>query len=152
MRIKADPFKKVFGRDLSPYIKRLVLSEIGKMRDDLRHNYLDVTLVPAPVPMHSGHMIRVATNRNPSWYREIYGALEVKRDRIIASLERILSGSPSNKSSYDYMFLNIAKDRLIGGYEDEGTIIYPDNYVRVFLGLEPIEIEEPELEETDLSF
>ena len=141
MYVKADPFEKVFGRELSPFILSRVLSEVNKLHTDLMKNYLQVTLVPAPYPMHHGHKIRMAVNRNPKWYRDIYGDLEVKRDRIVSSLERIIKGSPSNKSSYDYMFLKMVKERLVEGYDEEGIWINPDNYVRVFLGMEPLEIE-----------
>ena len=155
MYLKADPFERVFGRDLSSYIKSRVLAEVGKMKQDLDINGLHVILVPAPEPRYSGHRIRVVHCRNPKWYREIYGELEVKRDRIISSLNRILNETPSNKSSYDYMFLQIAKDRLLEGYEDESVWIPHDNYVRVFLGFDPQEIpieQEPELENSNIIF
>lgn len=153
---KADPFVRVFGRELSPFIMSRVLGVIDQMRLDLKRCGLQVTLAPAPYPMHSGHMIRVVCNRNPFWYQKLYHDLDVKRDRIISSLERILGGKPSNKSSYDYMFLKEAKGRLLDGYDHDGVWVYPDNYARVFFGLDPIDVPmrelEPEWENDGLQF
>jgi hypothetical protein len=42
------------------------------MLRELREQYLSVVLVPAPRPMHAGHKIRVADNRNPEWYRRLW--------------------------------------------------------------------------------
>jgi hypothetical protein len=72
---------------------------------------LEVVLIPAPEPKHSGHMIRVASNQNPPWYRRftgqfmtVYGKGKrarpniIKRPRIVTALQRIMDGRPRWKN------------------------------------------------------
>jgi hypothetical protein len=140
MYVKADPFKKVFKKELTLEIKEKVIHEAKNLLTDLLCNTLDVSLAPAPEEQHTGHMIRVVNNRNPKWYREIYADLEVKRDRIVDSLKRLIKGVPSNMSSYDTLFIELIKDRLLNGYDGEGFWMHHDNEVRKFLGLVPLEV------------
>ena len=49
------------------------------------------TLVPAPRPTHSGHMIRVSNN--PDWYQDLYADTpNIRRDRTLKSLARLAGG------------------------------------------------------------
>lgn len=144
MRRRVNPFTKVFGKELTSDILKLVLAEARRLLEELGTFYLDVSLAPAPDPQFQGHMIRIVNNSNPKWYKEIFAELDVKRDRIISSLKRVASSHPSNKSSYDYMFIEMIKDRLINGYDDNGVWVPHDNEVREFMGLTPIEIIEDE--------
>ena len=140
--IKADPFKKIFGKELVPEIKKRVQVEAYNLLRELDTSFLLVSAIPAPDPQFTGHKIRQVDNRNPKWYQEIWAELDVKRDRIISSLKRVAKGSPSNMSSYDYMFIEMIKDRLLEGYDDNEIGIEPDNKVRVLMGLSPIDIPE----------
>ncbi len=50
---------------------------------ELRASRLEVVLIPAPQPSHSGHYVRVVQYANPHWYREFCGLYEsARRDRI----------------------------------------------------------------------
>jgi hypothetical protein len=67
---------------------------------------LDVVLIPAPEPRHSGHCIRVAAEYNADWYRELCAEYQssrrrnrlndndtrIKRKDTIRALERALAG------------------------------------------------------------
>jgi hypothetical protein len=69
---------------------------------------LEVVLVPAPEPKHSGHMVRCVANQNPRWYQHfcsLYTAHRarprtgrkhdtlIKRRETVRALEIILEGS-----------------------------------------------------------
>lgn len=60
--------------------------------DELEQNRLTVILVPAPQPRHESHFIRVASERNPWWFRSLNTHQEVRRDRTLAALTRIVEG------------------------------------------------------------
>lgn len=49
------------------------------MLRQLNREGLEVSLMPAPDPRHSGHSIRVVENRNPEWYRELCVAHPLNR-------------------------------------------------------------------------
>jgi hypothetical protein len=50
--------------------------------EELRASRLEVVLIPAPSPMHSGHYVRAAQEANPHWYQEFCGLYESnRRDR-----------------------------------------------------------------------
>lgn len=62
--------------------------------------YQEVTLVPAPVPQYEGHMVRLPTNKNPTWYEEIYiRSGRHSRKRITGYIKRIANGE-SLKGSF----------------------------------------------------
>ena len=69
--------------------------------DNERHT---VELMPAPEPKHSGHRVRVCTQSNPEWYREIIWSRTTvrggkhrptaKRSDVRRVLVRIADGQP----------------------------------------------------------
>lgn len=60
------------------------------MLKQLQREKLKVILVDAPRKMFEGHKIRVATNSNPEWYRELYrNNKHLKRDRVIYNLTQL---------------------------------------------------------------
>jgi hypothetical protein len=74
-----------------------------EMLFDLQAYELEVVLVPAPDPRHSGHKIRVAQNQNARWYQEFCAQYRsnrrgrkwrtrIKRRETIRALENILDG------------------------------------------------------------
>jgi len=138
----ADPYLKVLGDSLSPEARASICLHVKSMLDDLLSNRLCVGLVPAPNPRFHGHMIRWVNSSNPAWYQRAYAVLDVKRDRILDSLARVAKGKASNKSSYDRMFIKMAKDRLLNGYDDYGYYVYPDNSARALFGLPPEQVQE----------
>ena len=48
-----------------------IQKELKNMYYEMQEQFLHTVLIPAPDPMHTGHMIRVADNTNPDWYREL---------------------------------------------------------------------------------
>lgn len=40
-----------------------------QLLDELESTWLEVVLIPAPDPRHTGHCIRVAHQHNPLWYK-----------------------------------------------------------------------------------
>lgn len=51
--------------------------------EELRACRLEVVLIPAPSPRHSGHCVRVVQEANPRWYQEFCSLYEsARRDRI----------------------------------------------------------------------
>lgn len=142
MRKKINPYEKVFGREIPDWVMERIVSEAHVLLRDLREKYLKVKAIAAPMPMFRKHKIRVVYNRNAKWYQDLYADLGVKRDRITRSVNRVANGTPINRSSYDYMFIEMIKERLVEGYTDENIEIPPDNYVRAFLGLRPIDMYE----------
>ncbi len=49
------------------------------MHQDLEASCLKVTLIPAPEPKFSGHMIRAVIEQNPWWYRDICNSYPSQR-------------------------------------------------------------------------
>jgi hypothetical protein len=77
------------------------------LRDDLASRPLIVDLFPAPVPAHSGHMVRRAVMTPPKWYRRLCRdnpssrkdnkdgtRTRIKRDEILRVLDRLAEGKP----------------------------------------------------------
>lgn len=50
--------------------KQIELLEPLSMLYELESNWLEVVLVPAPDPRHSGHCVRKAHSYNADWYRK----------------------------------------------------------------------------------
>jgi hypothetical protein len=70
---------------------------------DLDGSRLTVELWPARRPMFPGHMVRVATESNPAWYRTLARRIPprgrpgrcstgIRRDRVAAALRRMARG------------------------------------------------------------
>ena len=67
--------------------------------DDLKDQNLEVVLVPAPEKKHRDHKIRMVTNHNPAWYKEMAGRRDSAkhgcgslRFRVIRALKRLRAG------------------------------------------------------------
>lgn len=104
--------------------------------ENLNYSCLEVILVPAPVQRHEGHKIRVAINKNPEWYREIYHSWctdHFKRHRAVEALQRITNledGRKVNRKkgrkivngpyAYDALFRGIILDILTEGLNEYG--------------------------------
>ena len=43
----------------------------ARLAAELAEQRLEVVLIPAPTPRHPLHQVRVATTRNPEWYRRL---------------------------------------------------------------------------------
>jgi hypothetical protein len=51
--------------------------------EELRASRLEVVLIPARSPRHSGHYVRAVQEQNPIWYQEFCGLFEsARRDRL----------------------------------------------------------------------
>lgn len=49
------------------------IPQIAKvLRQELEANYLEVVLIPAKEPRHSGHQIRATQSQNAEWYKEFW--------------------------------------------------------------------------------
>jgi len=105
--------------DLPSHIKQAFISQALELLNDLQSQSLQVVLIPAPIKMHSGHMIRSVDNRNPKWYRDLYANFGVSRRCTLRSLKRLSEWKISSRSYYDKMYFEIIKKRLIEGYDDD---------------------------------
>jgi hypothetical protein len=97
-----------------------LLSELSMYRQE-------IVLVPAPQPMHDGHMIRMPTNQNPYWWSNLYNSHPCKLDRksFIGSLNRIKDRCDDDRK-YDCFTRQTIKNFCVHG-------IYggdPDNTVK----------------------
>ena len=83
-----------------------------EMLSDLCSHRLTVELFPAPDPKHENHFVRIATDRNPLWYRNLCAAhasrretksgkfkTKIKRRNVVSVLTR-LSEFLDTKSVY----------------------------------------------------
>ena len=111
---------------------------------DLYNNRLIVRLAPAPHPWEGHNLIRVVESQNPKWYRDLYWSYKnFRRDLSLASLERLRSGRDKEfdgwKYKYDEIYRYFIHSRLIEGLEVDDGFLEPNNIVRKYFGLEPIE-------------
>ena len=123
-------------KELPARVGSLFSKEASSLLIDLRYFCLDVILMSAPEPKFIGHMIRVAVNQNPLWYRELYATtLHFRRDRTLRSLNRIANRVDCNliesssavrlQYTYDYLFREIIFRRLTEGYIEESGFVPP---------------------------
>jgi hypothetical protein len=86
-------------------ISEVFSNEAKYLLRDLKENKLIVELVPAPDPKHIDHKIRVVTNSNPEWYRELFHSYHhIKRKRVISALERISNGIDRPFKIYPFLY------------------------------------------------
>lgn len=91
-------------------------NEFAQLRDELESSALCVILVPAPEPMHSGHMVRMAVECNPAWYRDLCERFpssrirnraksdtRIKRRNVLRILDRLAGGKPSTSYILPYL-------------------------------------------------
>lgn len=105
--------------DTNSFLFDLVVLEAKVMLEDLKANYLHVILLDAPIQNHQGQKIRVADNRNPKWYRDLYSNYpSLKRNHTLASLKRIAERKLNLESIYDKMLLSLIENRLHLGSEN----------------------------------
>jgi hypothetical protein len=91
------------------------------MLDDLGEWRLEVSLKPAPTPLHRNHMVRSVVSMNPAWYQELCAAFNgkahrqrprsattIRRRDIVRTLKRLLEGE-RGFSSYEAPLLTIAE-------------------------------------------
>jgi hypothetical protein len=131
------------------YPRELFVKEAKFLYKDFIDNILDVVLIPAPIQTHTDHKIRVAESHNPPWYSEIYSATNRgKRHLFKKALERVVNEKDkdfnphNNWYSYDTSIRGVIYSRFIYGYnEKDGSFVFPDNNIRKFFKLEPVEID-----------
>jgi hypothetical protein len=76
-KLSATPLNEIWVPEkplstLPVEIRVYYVEQADYLHDDLMNNRLTVTLIPAPDPRHTHHMIRVAVSHNPEWYSELY--------------------------------------------------------------------------------
>lgn len=84
-----------------------VQEQAKELLTDLNANYLEVVLIPAPDPRHSGHYVRVTQYQNCAWYRTFCkehpsnrrwqnrkGRTLIKRNWTIKGLTDLIEGNP----------------------------------------------------------
>lgn len=99
--------------DVESFVFDIIVIEAQSMLDELDRRYLHVILIDAPVQNHVGQKIRVADNRNPKWYRDLYDSYSsLKRNHTIKSLKRIVDRKPNIDSVYDRMLLQLIEHRI----------------------------------------
>ena len=86
-------------------IQQYFRCEAKFLEEKLRLERLTFVLIPAPIPMHSGHKIRVVTMENPEWYRELFQEHgNFRRDLSQNALERIANDEDQEYRSGNYFF------------------------------------------------
>lgn len=63
------------------YYRNIFYKRAESHLEDVKYCSLQVGLIPAPEPQHSGHQIRIRTHDNPSWYSELYQSFSKERVR-----------------------------------------------------------------------
>ncbi len=112
------------------------IKEAEVMIDELKTNWLEVVLIPAPEPMHEGHMIRAVANKNPEWYRKYFGGFHQSkndcmdwygsrsniRKRVVSALEYIIDSDDRFMRPINNMYRlhgivrAIIAERFVNGY------------------------------------
>lgn len=120
-------------REYAPCVSERFQNVADEMRAELRNQYLDVTLVPAPDPKFTGHKIRVAVNSNPGWYRDLwheYAKVRAKKGRLRKTTSSI-GRSRINKALSE---ISEGNDRP---YREEtrGCVPYAHHYVTIIRDL-----------------
>jgi hypothetical protein len=88
------------------------LREMAKaMVSELEGSRLTVELAPAREPKHGGHMVRVVSERNPSWYRRLCRAYVSGRRRARRKHDTLIKRRHTLRALED-----IAKGRTRGSY------------------------------------
>lgn len=118
----------VFPSELIPFVEEMLL--------DFAQEFHEVCLVPGNDDNKTteGRMIRVASNRNPKWYRDMCAAYpkgrprkkpqtSVEKGEVLASLRRVVERGYT-RSKYAGFFLGEAKRR----YELEGFKLFDDQF------------------------
>ena len=98
-------------------LRKLFLKEAHLLYQEMQSQKLEVCLIPAPNPHHEGHKIRIATNHNPEWYKEIYWSMSnFRRDLSMRALERIINTKDKafvvKPYKYDAIYREIIEKRL----------------------------------------
>lgn len=118
-------------------ISNVFSTDAKYLLNDLHQYKLQVALFPAPKPKHECHMIRVAINKNPEWYKELYHSKNhIRRKSCINALERIskyedreFRGGPY---LYDYRMREIIFDKLYNGIDYSGLKVDGDSGIITF--------------------
>lgn len=123
-------------------IRRYYAEDADYLYKDLKSNYLEVILIPAPMPNHPTHKVRAVQNRNPEWYRELYWSIKhFRRDLSLRALDRIRKEEDGTYKvspfKYDSRYRELIHERLIEGYMENGCEMPPNNIVREFFGMKP---------------
>ncbi len=87
-----------------------IIVEAEHMLYEMSLMYQYVVLVPAPVQMFEGHMIRLAINKNPTWYSNLYQSYprKLSRRRVEQALTRIVEGK-RNFRIYEQLLTELIK-------------------------------------------
>ncbi len=85
---------------------------IAKILDtELKNNRQLVILIPAPDPRHHDHKIRVAVQRPPEWYSDLYHK-GYRRQQIHNSLHRIMSNKVNFKYPVDNEVYHLIESKI----------------------------------------
>jgi hypothetical protein len=98
------------------------MNAYAEMLADLESHRLTVELFPAPTQTHENHFVRVATDKNPLWYRNLCSLhasrreskcgkfkTKIKRASIISALSSLSEGKPT-KSNYSEELIKISEN------------------------------------------
>ena len=143
--------------------------EAEYLLNDLKQRKLEVILVPAPEPKHTGHEIRAVANQNPGWYQELYGAYSFEatyiskktgrkrrylRSRVgmqksLYSLGRIIVKEDKENLFHDALYRELIFDKLYYGEDYSRMLISKDKTIINFFDYgEVIISEESQTEKT----
>ena len=97
-----------------------------EMLHTLDNNRLHVILVDAPEQRFTGHMIRVAAERNVEWYRDLCAAHERDTDKngIRKALIRMTGLTLGREKTYDRLVFVAVEKYLVDIIGDEDVIKY----------------------------
>ena len=125
-------------KELPENLRHYYVEEANFLFNDLTDNPLNVVLIPAPDPAHSGHMIRCVDNENPSWYRELYHSHNnFRRDLSLRALNRIRNEEDRpfkiSPFKYDSVYRELIHKRLTEPYLIEGHASIPEKEILNYL-------------------
>jgi hypothetical protein len=99
------------------FVDEVIAVDAKDLIREVRDNPMLVVLLPAPEPMHAGHMVRRVISRPPDWYMEHFyhrrGRKTFKRHRFLAALERVAACAPI-RGAYQKDIVKFLKERLAG--------------------------------------
>lgn len=123
--------------NLEQNIQEEFLQHAKTLHNDLLFNKLTVVLIPAPEQKHYEHKIRIAINKNPQWYSNLFNTYaEFRRDLSQKALERIIKKEDKEFNGfhyrYDSLYRDVIKTHLTKGYYSEQGFIPANNEIKKY--------------------
>ncbi len=125
--------------ELPEPVRKLFSQDAYFLYQELKRFKPEVILVSAPQPRFEGHKIRMAVNRNPDWYSDLYWKRSnFRRDLSLRALDRIRNETDRSfivrPYKYDAVYREMIQKRINEYLESDFFPNKKYNKVRRFLG------------------